>query len=285
MATSTAPGAAPPDRGSRWAPIPPQLVRPANLDDYTRVRQAFSWEKLREELVDRADGCINLAQIAIDRPAAVTPDKLAMRFLDAGDGRVDFTFASLQKSANRFANLLAANGVGRGIVVASLLGRCPELLFTVLGTIKSGAIYSPLFSAFGPEPIRTRLELAGVSVLVTTARLYERKVAPIRAALPSLQCVFVVRDNDGTPLPADTKDFAQALSSQSDAFATVMVDPEEPALLHFTSGTTGKPKGVVHAHRAVIAHYASGRLALDLHTDDVFWCTADPGWVTAFRMA
>ena len=125
---------------------------------------------------------MNLAQIAIDRPAAVTPDKLAMRFLDAGDRRVDFTFASLQKSANRFANLLAANGVGRGIVVASLLGRCPELLFTVLGTIKPGAIFSPLFSAFGPEPIRSRLELAGASVLITTARLYERKVAPIRAA-------------------------------------------------------------------------------------------------------
>jgi acetyl-CoA synthetase len=140
-------------------------------------------------------------------------------------------------------------------------------------------VFSPLFSAFGPEPIRARFELSGAKVLVTTQRLYERKIAPIRAQLPSLRQVLLVRDSQG-PLPADTTDIEAALARESGTFDTMPMDPDDDALLHFTSGTTGKPKGVVHAHRAVIAHYASARLALDLHTEDVFWCTADPGWVT-----
>jgi acetyl-CoA synthetase len=171
--------------------------------------------------------------------------------------------------------------VERGGVVATLLGRCPELFATVLGTLKGGHVFSPLFSAFGPEPIRSRLELSGASVLVTTSRWYERKVAAIRSQLPKLQLVLVIRDDPGTPgLPADTVELEAALARESEAFDTAPMEDDDAALLHFTSGTTGKPKGVVHAHRAVIAHYASARLALDLHPDDVYWCTADPGWVT-----
>jgi acetyl-CoA synthetase len=172
------------------------------------------------------------------------------------------------------------HGVRRGGAVATLLGRCPELFVTVLGALKGGNVYSPMFSAFGPEPIRSRLELSRASVLVTTVRLYERKVAPIRSQLPDLQLVLVIRDDPAAPLPAGTVDLAAALAHEPDTFDTVPMDPDDDALLHFTSGTTGKPKGVVHAHRAVLAHYASARLALDLHSDDVFWCTADPGWVT-----
>jgi len=263
----------------RWDPIIRTGV-PANLTNYRALSQSFSWEQLRAELVDRADDKMNMAQLAIDRPAAAHPEKLAVRFVDAEDEVFDLTYEALLRQVNRFANTLKASGLGPGAVVASLLGRCPELFVTVLGALKTGMVFSPLFSAFGPEPIRSRLELSAASVLVTTASWYQRKIAPIRKQLPQLRHVFVLRDELASELPADTADFATALAAAPDEFETVELDPDAAALLHFTSGTTGRPKGVMHAHRAVIAHYASARLALDLRADDVFWCTADPGWVT-----
>jgi acetyl-CoA synthetase len=251
-----------------------------NLASYDTVRTSFSWERLQAELFERADDKMNIAMLALDRPAALHPDKVALRFLDARMQASELTYRGLLLQANRFANLLGRYGVPRGSAVATLLGRCPELFVTVLGALKGGRVFSPLFSAFGPEPIRSRLGLSGARVLVTTTRLYERKVAAIRPQLPGLQLVLVVRDDPSAPLPAGTVDLQAALAAESEAFDTVATDPDDDALLHFTSGTTGKPKGVIHAHRAVIAHHASARLALDLHQDDVFWCTADPGWVT-----
>ena len=252
----------------------------ANIGDYETQRRIFSWERLRAELFERADDRMNIAMLAVDRPAATHPDKTALRFVDARYATHELTYETLRRQANRFANLLRARAVDRGGTVATLLGRCPELFVVVLGTLKAGNVYSPLFSAFGPEPIRSRLELSGAAVLITTQRLYERKVAPIRSQLPLLRHVLLVRDEPVAPLPAGTSDLAEALAAQADQFDTVPMDPDDDALLHFTSGTTGKPKGVVHAHRAVMAHHASARLALDLRSEDVFWCTADPGWVT-----
>lgn len=251
-----------------------------NLQDYAAASGNFSWERLRAELFERADEKMNIAMLAIDRPAALTPDKIAVRCVAADDRGYDLTYEDLLRQANRFANLMRRLGIQRGGVIATLLGRCPELFVTVLGTLKCGGVFTPLFSAFGPEPIHSRLELSGAAVIVTTQRLYERKIAQLRGQLPGLRHVFIVRDDPAVPLPDGTTDMHAALAAESDAFDTLAMDPDDDALLHFTSGTTGKPKGVVHAHRAVIAHYASARLALDLHTSDVFWCTADPGWVT-----
>jgi acetyl-CoA synthetase len=265
-----------------FGPIEKSLLvaRGANLRDYEAMCRHFSWDRLRAELFDRNDDRINMAMLAIDRHAQLTPDKLALRFVDARFAYTDLTYGSLQRNANRFANLLRLLDIPPGAVVASLLGRCPELYAVVLGTLKCGSVFTPLFSAFGPEPIRSRLELAEAHVLVTTRSLYERKVAPIRSSLPFLQHVFLVGDASDDELPEATRDLSQTLAALSDLFATVPLSPCAPALLHFTSGTTGKPKGVVHVHDAVVAHHATARLALDLRAQDVFWCTADPGWVT-----
>ena len=259
---------------------PLRLSRAANLWDYDSISRSFSWDRLRAELFDRNDEKMNMAMLAIDRHANLTPNKLALRFIDAQFERTELTYGALLRISNRFANLLRLVNIPPGAAVASLLGRCPELYATVLGALKCGAVFTPLFSAFGPEPVRSRLELASARVLVTTQNLDERKVAPIRNTLPSLQYVFLVRDDPAAELPLGTQDLAQALAGLSETFETVPLDADAPALLHFTSGTTGKPKGVVHVHNAVIAHHVTARLALDLRPQDVFWCTADPGWVT-----
>jgi acetyl-CoA synthetase len=193
---------------------------------------------------------------------------------------VDFSYAQLHKLTNRFSNALASLGVSKGDRVYVLAGRIPELYVAALGALKHRSVFCPLFSAFGPEPIRARLDIGQARVLVTTESLYERKVAALRRALPFLEHVVLIGDaHQRTHVPG-TVDYLDLMERASDRFAIGPTDPEDLALLHFTSGTTGKPKGAMHVHEAVVAHHTTGKLALDLHPKDVFWCTADPGWVT-----
>jgi acetyl-CoA synthetase len=169
--------------------------------------------------------------------------------------------------------------VGKGDRVFALLGRVPELYVAALGTLKNGSVFCPLFSAFGPEPIRARLELGGGRALVTSEPLYRRKVAQIRGSLPGLSHVLLAGEGAPAEIPG-ARALAPLLERSAPRFEIGPTAPDDLALLHFTSGTTGRPKGAAHVHEAVVAHLATGRLALDLHDEDVFWCTADPGWVT-----
>ena len=160
----------------------------------------------------------------------------------------------------------------------SLLGRSPELYIAALGTLKNGSVFSPLFSAFGPEPIKARMTIGDAKALITTEAFYRRKIEPSRKEFTSLEHVFLIDCSDR--LPPATTDLARLMAAASGSFETVRTRPEDMALPHFTSGTTGRPKGAVHVHQSVVAHHVTGKLALDLHPDDIFWCTADPGWVT-----
>jgi acetyl-CoA synthetase len=274
-----------PAHGADWAPIVKPRERrrvPPNLDDYERVRKAFTWEAARAELDGLPHGRgLNIAHEAVDRHATGRRrDQLALRWLGK-DGEVrDYTYGALRELTSRFANVLAGLGVRRGDRVYALAGRVPELFVTALGTLKYGAVFCPLFSAFGPEPIRARMEIGDARVLVTTETLYRRKVSALRASLPRLEHVILVGAGGRPTAVEGTRDWAAALAAADGRFEIAPTDPEQPALLHFTSGTTGRPKGALHVHAAVVAHHVTGRLALDLHPDDVFWCTADPGWVT-----
>ncbi|HXX02740.1 MAG TPA: acetate--CoA ligase, partial [Xanthobacteraceae bacterium] len=203
---------------------------------------------------------------------------LALRWIGRDNQIRDFSYAALRAQTNRFANVLAQSGITKGDRVYLLLGRSIELYIAALGTLKNGSVLSPMFSAFGPEPAKARMTIGNAKALVTTEAFYRRKIEPWRKELASLQHVFLTECSANRP--ADTIDLNAALAKASDAFETVWTGPEDMALLHFTSGTTGKPKGAVHVHEAVVAHHITGQLALDLHPDDIFWCTADPGWIT-----
>jgi acetyl-CoA synthetase len=261
-------------------PTPASGIAP-NIADYEVTCRAFSWAAARNLLEGLASGGVNIAHEAVDRHArGALRDKVAIRWLGKDGAVRDFSYQQLQALTNQFANVLRGLGVERGQRVFVLAGRIPELYVCVLGALKQGCVVSPLFSAFGPEPIQTRLNIGQASVLVTTASLYARKVASIRSSVPSLEHVLIVPEADYAQRIAGTLDFPALMQSAADAYQIAATDPQQPALLHFTSGTTGKPKGALHVHEAVVAHLVTGRYALDFHPGDVFWCTADPGWVT-----
>ncbi len=257
---------------------PLQTRQTANMPDYERERDSFTWDNARSAIDYFGDGTLNIAHVAIDRHvSAGHGDQIALRWIAKSGTTIDFTYTELQARTNRFANVLKTHGIQKGERIYSLMGRVPELYIAALGTLKAGAVFCPLFSAFGPEPIQSRMNIGDAAVLVTSSRLYKRKVKGIRSALPALREVFVVDQDDAVD---GTLPLASLMETASPEFETTHMDPEDMALLHFTSGTTGKPKGVVHVHEAVVAHHTTGRIALDLRPGDIYWCTADPGWVT-----
>ncbi|MDO8840438.1 MAG: acetate--CoA ligase [Parvibaculum sp.] len=258
----------------------PSPDRQPNVEDYPALCARFRWADAQAELDGLPGGKLNIAHEAVDRHVLHgAGDKTAIRWI-AKDGTVrPISYAELKTQSDRFATLLHQLGVERGERVFSLLGRVPELYAAVLGTLKAGAVYSPLFPAFGPEPVKARMQIGACRVLLTTETFYKRKIVPIRQELPALRHVLIVGPISEA-LPDDVHSFDALMAQATDGPGIVATAPEDPALLHFTSGTTGKPKGAIHVHQAVLAHHISGKLALDLHPDDIVWCTADPGWVT-----
>ena len=253
---------------SRPDRIPPPLPGPVepNLRDYAEARRSFSWAGARSTLAGLPGGRgLNIAHEAVDRHVLEGhAEQVALRWRGKGGERRNLTYRELAQTSNRWANTLVRLGVRPGDRVVTLLGRVPELYIIALGTWKLGAIYCPLFAAFGPEPVRTRLEKSGARVLVTTAALFSRKVLPGRAFLPALEHVFLI---DDTPSLPGVEPFGPAIEAASAEFTIPPTDPENPALLHFTSGTTGTPKGAITSrggggpshHRQARARPASGR--------------------------
>jgi acetyl-CoA synthetase len=266
------------------------------LTDYDATVASFDWDSawaaLRSDGIAARPDSVNIADLAVDRHVRQGHgDRVALRFIGREPGDidepVDVTYARLARRTNRFADSMGRHGFEQGTGVATLAGRIPDLYVAALGTLKAHGTFTPLFSAFGPDPIAQRMNLGRIKILVTTPLLYRRKVAPILDRLPHLELVLVcgstedelgARQNGAGR--AAIMSFGAFLTEGRDTFEPAPTDPETPALVHFTSGTTGQPKGAVHVHAAVVTHHTTGRLVLDLHEDDTFWCTADPGWVT-----
>jgi acetyl-CoA synthetase len=249
----------------------PALIRKDTKARGVAANAPISWDEARARLDGLPGGGLNIAHEAVDRHAAgPRADRVALRWLGADDTRRDISYRELAALSSRFANVYRSLGVAKGDAVFVLCGRIPELYAAVLGGLKCGAVVSPLFAAFGPEPLKTRIDLGRGKVLVTTEALYERKVKKIAGEMPTLAHVLKV----------DSGEARAMIDSAADRFEIERTKPEDPSFLHFTSGTTGMPKGAQHVHGAAVMHYATGEVALDLHDEDIFWCTADPGWIT-----
>lgn len=251
------------------------------MDSYSALRDRFDWDEARALLDGLPEGGLNIGYEAVDRHVLNGHgEEIAIRWLPKTGGPVSFSFEDLARRSNRFVNAMKLLGYHGGHGIASLVGRVPDLYVVAIGTLKGGGVYTPLFSAFGPDPIAMRMKLGEIEILATTAAMYRRKIAAIRNDLPDLHHVLIIGDgaeeiDDETVLSLDG-----LLAGVDDGPTEIRSDAETSALLHFTSGTTGKPKGAVHVHEAAVAHAVTGQLALDLHPGDTYWCTADPGWVT-----
>jgi len=242
-------------------------VKP-NLVDYHKTYRTFSWKEAEKEIAWFPGKKVNAAFNAIDRNVkGPRKNKIALYWEGESGEKKKLTFFELYRLSNQFARLLKKSGIKRGERVFFFLPRVPELYFGFLGTLKIGAVAGTLFSAFGPQAILDRLKNSGAKVLVTNKELYSR-MEKIEKQLPELKKVILVEN------------LKALLERLPDKLRCARMEPTEPAFMLYTSGTTGKPKGVVHAHQAIILEHMTAKWVLDLREDDVYWCTADPGWVT-----
>ena len=251
-----------------------------NLTNYQQELASFSWNKVAGEL-DQVPGGKgrNIAYEAVDRHAmGDLKDTVALRFVRKDKSIEEFTYSELKSFTSKFANVLKNLSLNKGDRVFSLTGRIPELYITALGTLKFTGVFCPLFSVFGPEPIFQRLSKGDVKVLLTTSGLYDKKIKQLTEKLPSLEYILLADAEEH--LSEKVLSFPKLMDNASEIFTIPETKPEDPALLHFTSGTTGMPKGALHVHEAVLTHYITGKYVLDFKPGDIFWCTADPGWVT-----
>lgn len=249
-----------------------------NMGDYDKVYKTFSWEDVKKNFDWAKTGKVNIAHEAIDRHVASLGEKIAL-YSEEPARSARFTFAQLKALSNKLANVLTKLGVKKGDRVFTFLPRIPELYIAAIGVAKTGAILGPLFEAFGPEALRDRLQDSGAKVLISMPEHKTRALDPIRKELPELEKVLIVRAGD-YKLKDDEISYESEMASASKKFEPSWGKLEEPVVLHYTSGTTGKPKGVVHANKYMLGVFQTTKWALDLRQDDVYWCTSDPGWVT-----
>ncbi|MDZ4480580.1 acetate--CoA ligase [Bacillus cereus] len=247
-----------------------------NLPNYDEAYANFNWEEVNKNFTWNETGRVNMAYEAIDKHAkSDRKNKVALYYQD-GSRKEKYTFKEMKDFSNKAGNVLKNYGdVEKGDRVFIFMPRSPELYFALLGAVKLGAIVGPLFEAFMEGAVRDRLEDSEAKVLITTPELLER--VPLND-LPALKTVFLVGDNveEGGKTVAFNPLFEQA----SKELHIEWLGREDGLILHYTSGSTGKPKGVLHAQNAMVQHYQTAKWVLDLKEDDVYWCTADPGWVT-----
>ncbi len=246
-----------------------------NLKSYEEAYQNFNWQEVESAFTWHETGKVNAAFEAIDRHVQEGKgDKIALLYSDNNRDE-QYTFRQMAEKSNQFGNALKRLGVQKGDRVFIFLPRSPEFYFSFLGTVKIGAVVGPLFEAFMGDAVKDRLENSEAIALITNKELLKR--VPVEE-LPDLKHIILVGGMDEEK--EGLYSFEDEMAKSSTELDIEWVDREDPMIIHYTSGSTGKPKGVVHVHNAMIQHYQTGKWIMDFQEDDIFWCTADPGWVT-----
>jgi acetyl-CoA synthetase len=254
-------------------------VRP-NLESIDVLGRDYDWQQVLKELGVKSRDEINQAYLCIDRHAQSSrKDKVAIYWEGKNAETEQYTYGDLAALTRKFANVLKGLGIVKGDRVFTFMERVPELYVGVFGGLRLGAVVGPLFADFGPDPVRDRLIDSKAKILITSPALKAR-IAPILDSLTDLKYIIIIDRSGNYTLQDREVNYHKAMDSASADFRGETIGPDDFSIMHYTSGTTGKPKGAVHAHYAAIQQYVTGKWALDLHPDDIYWCTADPGWVT-----
>jgi len=248
----------------------------ANLPDYDAAYASFNWKDVEREFDWSATGKVNIVHEAVDRHAASSRrNKVALHYTDYAGRDERYTFSDLKAQTSRFAHVLKQLSVKKGDRVGTFLPRTPELYIAILGIHRVGAIPVPLFEAFMEQAVQDRLGDSEAIACITTPALKGR--IP-QAQLPALKRLILVGAK-GTLAPNETN-YEQAMRAAPDWVEPEWLTIDDGLVIHYTSGSTGKSKGALHRQYAMIGHYQTAKWALDLRDDDIYWCTADPGWVT-----
>ena len=250
-----------------------------NPPSYEELSANFDWSVAERELGYRQGSPLNIGWMCSDRLCHLgLASKLALHWEDYQGNQKQFTFDDLRILSNTKAHFLSELGILPGERVCLFMDRVPELYIGFLGVLKTGAVAQPLFSAFGDESLFVRLHNANTSAIITQKK-HLPKVRKIREQLPNLRHIIVVDAGESVLQPREVS-FQMDQARRSEEFKVYPTTAESPSVLHYTSGTTGQPKGAQHVHYSIIAQYLTAKWVLDLRPDDIYWCNADPGWVT-----
>jgi len=252
----------------------------SNMGHYEDRVRNFDWSIAENELDYKDGDVINIGWYCTDRICEIgKADKMALIWEGHGDMQKTYTFDELRIATNTIGAFLREIGIENGDRVCLFMDKIPELYIGFLGVLKIGAIAQPLFSAFGDESLLIRLENAEAKAIITQ-RKHVGKVRKILEKTPYLKHIIVVDWDGKKPLKEREITFSLEEAESVEKLDIYPTKAESPSVLHYTSGTTGQPKGVKHVHYSLISQYLTTKWALDLQDDDIYWCTADPGWVT-----
>jgi len=252
----------------------------SHIGSYEERIKNFTWSISENELDYSTGKSVNIGWYCSDRICLNgNANKIALHYEDSGGIEKRYTFNDIRLASNTIGTFLRNLGLKNEDRISLFMDRIPELYFSFLGVLKIGAVAQPLFSAFGDESLFVRLDNAQTRAIITQKK-HLHKVRKVIDRLPFLEFVIIVDHNKAKELGKNEVAFYLDEALPIDKMEIFPAAAESPSVLHYTSGTTGQPKGVKHVHYSLISQYLTAKWVLDLQDNDIYWCTADPGWVT-----